>query len=205
MLNNYVKRVGILGGTFDPLHLGHLYIAEATLEKLQLDKVIFIPTGISPHKVQRTPALHRYVMAHIATCENTKFQVSPIEINREGASFTIDTIRLLKDEYPKETTFYFITGGDAFIELDTWRNYMELLKLVTFVVVNRSEIKRDHLLKRIKDFKNSFDAKVILINLPTLEVSSTDIRQRVKDGQTIRYLVTEGVEAYIKKYRLYKD
>lgn len=199
------NRIGILGGTFDPLHLGHLYIAEAALEGLQLDKVIFIPTGISPHKLQRTAAIHRYIMAHIATCDNTKFEVSSIEVYRNETSYTIDTISKLKEEYPIETSFYFITGGDAFMEIETWRDYQELLKLATFVVITRSDYNREDLLNRIAYFKKLLNVDITLLNIPTLEISSTDIRKRVRDGQTIKYLVTEGVEGYIRKYGLYTD
>ncbi|KAB3537239.1 nicotinate-nucleotide adenylyltransferase [Alkaliphilus pronyensis] len=199
------KGIGILGGTFDPIHLGHLYIAEAAMDELALEKVIFIPTCISPHKLQAniTEVSHRLIMTNIATNANKRFLVSDIEIKRRGISFTIETINELKKIYNDNNKLHLILGGDSFIGLEEWKSYKTLLETTNLVVVSRAGNKDVEIKEKINHYKSLYNTKIILLTIPTLEISATSIRQRVNEGKTIKYLVPEGVETYIAKNKLY--
>ncbi|MBM7615816.1 nicotinate-nucleotide adenylyltransferase [Alkaliphilus hydrothermalis] len=200
-----IKRIGILGGTFDPIHNGHLFIAEMALEDLQLDEVVFIPNRRSPHKlgVQVTEAYHRLIMTEIATIDNGKFTVTPMEIQREGPSYTIDTIHQLHKEFPENASFYFITGSDVLMDIQLWRGYRELFQLIKFAVVTRGGFNNTELEDKILYLKNQYGAEILKIKIPNLEISSTDIRKRTNEGKSIKYLVPEGIGAYIRKHGLY--
>ncbi|ORT98993.1 Nicotinate-nucleotide adenylyltransferase [Anaerovibrio sp. JC8] len=200
------KRVGIMGGTFDPIHVGHLMTAEAVRDEYNLDRVIFIPAAMPPHKQQQnvTMAKHRYVMTVLATCSNPNFEVSDIEMNRPGPSYTIDTISQLITQYGKNTEFYFITGADTIQEIHTWDRIDELLTLCHFIGASRQGCLPD-----VNQIKESFGElgkrKIHRLETPELEISSTDIRNRIKKGYSIKYIVPSCVEQYIYKEGLYKD
>lgn len=198
-------RVGILGGTFDPIHIGHLVTAEAVRNEYDLDKVIFIPAAIPPHKQKQmvTEARHRYIMTVLATCSNPYFEVSPIEMNRPGPSYTIDTIYELIERYGEDTDFYFITGADTIQEIPTWDRIEELLGICEFIAATRQGCLPD--VDNIKEYFGELGGKRIhRLNTPELEISSTDIRARVKNGVSIKYIVPLSVEQYIYKEGLYK-
>lgn len=198
-------RVGILGGTFDPIHVGHLVTAEAVRNEYKLDKVIFIPAAIPPHKQEQsvTPALHRYIMTVLATYSNPYFEVSPIEMNRPGPSYTIDTIYELIEKYGEDTEFYFITGADAIAEIPTWDRIEELLGICQFIAATRQGCLPN--VDNIKEYFGGLGQKRIhRLNTPELEISSTDIRARIKNGISIKYIVPLPVEQYIYKEGLYK-
>lgn len=198
-------RVGIMGGTFDPIHIGHLVTAEAVRNEYGLDKVIFIPAAVPPHKQEQqvTPALHRYIMTVLATYSNPYFEVSPIEMNRPGPSYTIDTIYELVEKYGQDTDFYFITGADAIAEIPTWDRIEELLGLCQFIAATRQGFLPN--VDNIKDYFGELGEKRIhRLNTPELEISSTDIRSRIKNGVSIKYIVPLAVEQYIYKEGLYK-
>lgn len=198
-------RVGILGGTFDPIHVGHLVTAEAVRNEYKLDKVIFIPAAIPPHKQEQsvTPALHRYIMTVLATYSNPYFEVSPIEMNRPGPSYTIDTIYELIEKYGEDTEFYFITGADAIAEIPTWDRIEELLGICQFIAATRQGCLPN--VDNIKEYFGELGRKRIhRLNTPELEISSTDIRARIKNGISIKYIVPLPVEQYIYKEGLYK-
>lgn len=198
-------RVGILGGTFDPIHVGHLVTAEAVRNEYKLDKVIFIPAAIPPHKQEQsvTPALHRYIMTVLATYSNSYFEVSPIEMNRPGPSYTIDTIYELIEKYGEDTEFYFITGADAIAEIPTWDRIEELLGICQFIAATRQGCLPN--VDNIKEYFGELGQKRIhRLNTPELEISSTDIRARIKNGISIKYIVPLPVEQYIYKEGLYK-
>ncbi|GAB6088016.1 nicotinate-nucleotide adenylyltransferase [Alkaliphilus crotonatoxidans] len=201
------KRYGILGGTFDPIHNGHLFIAQIVLEALQLNKILFIPNRISPFKEKEsvTEAYHRGVMTEIATADNLYFDVSSVEIQRSGYSYTIDTVRQLISENPVDTALYFIIGTDVFMEIEGWKDYRELLKLINLVIVTRGNFDNRKLDEKIEYFTNEYKGDIIKLAIPTLEISSTDIRDRVRKGKNIKYMVPPGVEAYIHKHDLYKE
>lgn len=201
------NKIGIMGGTFDPIHFGHLFIAQTALDKLKLNKIIFIPTGKPPHKDERliTDSHKRVDMLNLAVKNNSKFETSLIEVTRKKTTYTIDTINELKQYYKEETDFYFITGTDAFIGLETWKKYTQLLDTVKFIVMTREVANSELLDEKIELFTKEYRANITKIEIPTLDISSTDIRRRVKEGSSIKYLLPENVEEYILKNRIYID
>ncbi len=195
-----MKKIGIMGGTFDPIHVGHLMIAEAVWDEYKLDKVLFIPAANPPHKHSvTTSARHRFNMTLLATCSNPHFEVSSIEMERSGPSYTIDTIKELKKIYGEDTEFFFIVGADCINELPTWYKIDELLSICKFIATKRPSYKLD--LQTIQPQLNNLN--ITLLQTPELEISSTDIRQRIKKGYSIQYITTEQVQQYIRKEELY--
>jgi nicotinate-nucleotide adenylyltransferase len=196
-----------LGGTFDPIHVGHLVTAEAVRLEYGLEKVIFIPASQPPHKQNSnvTPAFHRYIMTVMATYSNPHFFVSDIELKRPGPSYTIDTMRALITQYgEEETDFYFITGVDAIQELPTWHNIEDLLQLCHFVAATRPG-SIGTIDSVIEFFGLQGQERIHRLANPELEISSTDIREKVKRGLSIKYIVPESVENYILKENLYRE
>lgn len=198
------RKIGIMGGTFDPIHIGHLVTAEAVRIEYGLEKVLFIPAGNPPHKqdFKVTPAMHRYIMTVMATYSNPCFCVLPIELERQGPSYTIDTVKELINLYGNQTEFYFITGADAIHDLPTWEQIDELITLCHFVGATRPGCisSLDNVIKRFGALGRE---KIHRLATPELEISSTDIRERVKNGRSIKYIVPESVENYILKEGLY--
>lgn len=188
-----IQKIGILGGTFNPPHIGHLIIANEVREQLELDKVIFLPNQVPPHKVEENLASSddRLVMLKKSVADNAFFDVDPRELARYGKSYTYDTMRIWKKENPA-TEFYFIIGGDMVEFLPKWYKIDELVKLVQFVGVNRRGHHRDSVYPVIK------------VDIPIVEISSTNIRQKIKQHQTIQYLVPDAVANYIKEHHLYE-
>ena len=195
-----MKRIGIMGGTFDPIHYGHLVTAEEVRVKFGLTDVIFVPSGSPPHKIGRkiTCVEHRYLMTVLATVTNLFFSVSRIEIDREGPSYAIDTITQLRNMAGNKTELYFITGADAFLQMDKWYKAEELVKMCNFVAATRPGYP-------IERLDNRFSKFIEIVEVPALSISSTDIRKRVKEGRSIKYLLPEAVEDYIFKNGLYRD
>ncbi len=195
-----MKKIGILGGSFDPIHVGHLMIAEAVWDEYKLDKILFVPCANPPHKNNvLTSAKHRFNMTLLATCSNPHFEVSAIEIERTGPSYTVDTIKEFKRIYGDDTELYFIIGADCIQELPTWHKIDELLKLCQFIATRRPSYTTD-LDIIAKEFS---DYNIKVLETPELEISSTDIRQRIKKGYSIQYITTEQVQQYIRKEELY--
>jgi nicotinate-nucleotide adenylyltransferase len=190
-------RVGIMGGTFDPIHHGHLVAASEVESLFELDEVVFVPTGEPWQKAERqvSPAEHRYLMTVIATASNPHFWVSRVDIDRPGPTFTIDTIRDIAGQRPGAELF-FITGADALSQILTWKDADEALGLARFVGVTRPgyELSDAHLP----------DASVTLLDVPAMAISSSDCRTRVAAGRPVWYLVPDGVVQYISKHRLYE-
>ncbi|HHW48425.1 MAG TPA: nicotinate-nucleotide adenylyltransferase [Clostridiaceae bacterium] len=201
-----IKKIGISGGTFDPVHCGHLIAAQEIRERLKLDKVLFIPVGLPPHKKDHrvTEAEHRYNMVFEAVRSNPFFEVSRIEIDREGYTYTIDTLQYLKTVYGDDARLFFIIGADVVPELVTWRQFEEIFRLCEFVAVNRPGTQKKDFFKNVRYLKEQYSAIIHIIKLPLIEISSTDIRRRVKEGRTIKYLVPESVEKYIYENGLYR-
>lgn len=200
-----IRKIGIMGGTFDPIHIGHLVTAEAVRNEYGLDRVLFIPAANPPHKQGQevTPAMHRYIMTAMATYSNPYFHVSSLELDRPGPSYTIDTIYELKRVYGKDTELFFITGADAIQEIPTWDRIEELLGLCQFIAATRQGC-----LPSVDNIKEYFGKlgkmRIHRLTTPELEISSTDIRERVKTGNSIKYIVPESVEHYILKEGLYR-
>ncbi|MFI5528609.1 nicotinate-nucleotide adenylyltransferase [Kitasatospora sp. NPDC051853] len=190
------KRLGVMGGTFDPIHHGHLVAASEVASAFHLDEVVFVPTGQPWQKSDRhvTPAEDRYLMTVIATAENPQFSVSRIDIDREGPTYTVDTLRDLRAQHP-DADLFFITGADALAQIISWRSSDELFELAHFIGCTRP----GHILS---------DAGlpaggVSLVEVPALAISSTDCRVRVAKGAPVWYLVPDGVVRYIHKRELY--
>lgn len=198
------RKIGIMGGTFDPIHTGHLVTAEAVRIEYNLDQVLFIPAANPPHKqhLQLTPAIQRYIMTVMATYSNPYFYVSPIELERPGLSYAIDTVMALIEQYGEMTEFYFITGADALQDLSTWKNIDQLLELCYFIAATRPGCICD-LDDVIQQFGDKGRNRIQRLSTPELEISSTDIRERMKKGRSIKYIVPESVESYILKEGLY--
>jgi len=188
-----VTRIGILGGTFDPVHNGHLYLAEKVSQKLKLKKVIFIPTYLPPHKrgTGISVTKHRCNMLRLAIAKKKKFKLSDIEIKRKGRSYSVETLRQLKKRHGTRQELYFITGSDSLKY--TWRNLREILCLCRFVVVKRPGF----------EMKGA-SFRFITIDVKAMDISSTDIRRRVKRGRSISKLVPKGVALYIERHGLYR-
>ncbi len=189
-----MKRIGILGGTFNPIHIGHLMIAQAVLEKFNLDKVVFVPSYLPPHKSGRNliDAEHRLRMVRLAVRGNRNFTVSHFEIAKGGKSYSVNTVRHFRQCYPNAKLF-FIIGSDHIAKLHTWKNIAEVVKMVSFVAVYRPGFKTIH---------SRIQVKSMLI--PAVHTSSSDIRRRLVAGKTVKHLVPENVLRYIRKYKLYR-
>lgn len=200
-----IKKIGIMGGTFDPIHYGHLMLAEQIRASYGLDQIIFIPVGNAPHKQKHKPTdkMHRYMMTMLATASNPNFTVSDIEIKKKVITYAIDTIKDLKVFFNTPVELYFITGADAIILLDTWKSYRELVKYVKFIGASRPGVDELVLKEKIEELSLELGAHIELCSVPALAISSTDIRNRVCEGKSIKYLLPEAVENYICKEKLY--
>lgn len=193
------RRVGVMGGTFDPVHHGHLVAASEVQSWFDLDEVIFVPTGQPWQKADRavSAAEDRYLMTVIATAANPRFAVSRVDIDRDGPTYTIDTLRELKAALP-DADLYFITGADAMAALLTWRDHEELFDLAHFVGCTRPGHEMDE-----ATLEGLPKEKITIVEIPALAISSTDCRLRVERGEPIWYLVPDGVVQYIGKHKLY--
>lgn len=191
-----------MGGTFDPIHFGHLVAAEEAYFSLGLSEVFFVPTGNPPHKNRQrvSPAEDRYQMTLLATLDNPHFKLTRLEIDRQGSSHTVDTLREMRHWYPPgSVSFYFITGLDAVLDILTWKEPFHIVELANIVAVSRpgfSSGKLDELPSQIRK-------AIIPLEIPLLSISSTGIRQRVTEGRSIRYFLPWTVEHYIYKKALY--
>lgn len=200
-----IKKLAIMGGTFDPIHIGHLVAAEEVRHEFNVDEVLFVPTGHPPHKshINMTTCEHRYLMTVLATAANPFFKVSRLEMEREGVTYTIDTIKELKKSYGEEVQLYFITGADAIHKILEWKEPEELLKLCNFVAVTRPGYNKKELIKQVDTLKEKYASNIYFLEVPALAISSSDIRRRLSETKPIKYLVPQEVENYIKKYELY--
>jgi nicotinate-nucleotide adenylyltransferase len=191
-----------MGGTFDPIHHGHLVTAEMALWQFDLDQVVFVPTGLPWMKADRevTPAEHRYLMTVIATSSNPRFAVSRLEIERSGPTYTVETLQQLRREAEEPIDLFFITGADAMLEILHWKDTEEVLSEAHFIAATRPGFD----LARFEKEAPTSHPKVSVMDIPALAISSTDIRRRVFEGKPIRYLVPEGVQTYIEKTGLYR-
>ena len=217
-----IQKLGILGGTFNPIHFGHLAAAEEIRDRLRLDQVLFIPACLPPHKYEEDipSAEQRREMVRLAISGNSRFALSDVEIKRGGKSYTIDTIEALRGEYPG-AELYFITGLDSFLEIRTWKEWERLMGLCCFVVLSRPgyrfiDLMKLDFMKQAEKAVNALDRgetthvlaqleakKICLELIPHYEISSTDIRSRIRLARTIKYHLPEAVETYIIEHKLY--
>ncbi|HET6167907.1 MAG TPA: nicotinate-nucleotide adenylyltransferase [Marmoricola sp.] len=194
------RRVGVMGGTFDPIHHGHLVAASEVQSWFDLDEVLFVPTGEPWQKSSRevTSAEHRYLMTVIATASNPRFRVSRVDIDRGGPTYTIDTLRDLTAAMP-DADLFFITGADALAEIFTWRDAAEVFALAHFVGCTRPGYEMDEAM-----LEGIPPERVTILEIPALTISSTDCRERTAKGEPVWYLVPDGVVQYIAKHKLYE-
>ena len=192
-------KIGVFGGTFNPPHLGHLIVAESARETLNLDKVFFIPCGSPPHKSSRSliDSDRRMEMVTLAISGHRSFELSDLEIQRGGKSYTVDTLRVLTSLYPR-SELYLLIGIDNLLDLHTWKEPEEIFALSEVVAINRpgfdpADVRKDYL------------RRVTFLRSPNIDISSSEIRRKAKMGKSIRYLVPSAVEAYIAKHGAYRD
>jgi len=198
-------RLGIMGGTFDPVHFGHLVTAEEALVQFNLDKVVFMPTGRPVRKTHRhvSSAEDRYLMTVIATASNPDFEVSRLEIDRPGDTYTVDTMLQLREIYGPRTELFFISGADAVREILTWKDAGRFAELCTFIAATRPGFDTD--LGSLESREGAAVPRVEAMAVPALAISSSDIRDRVSARRPVRYLLPEAVAAYIEKNGLYRE
>jgi nicotinate-nucleotide adenylyltransferase len=195
------RRIGIMGGTFDPIHHGHLVAAEEARWQFRLDQVLFIPTGQPWQKPDGvSPAEDRYLMTVIATASNPAFAVSRLEVDTPGPSYTVDTLRRLRAELPEGTRLLFIGGADLLQQLRTWKEPEQVLELAELIAATRPDFDVDDVVQKVPGAAG----RVHRMEIPALAISSSDIRARVARGAPIEYLVPEGVARYIEKRALYR-
>lgn len=195
-----VQRIGIMGGTFDPIHNGHLVAGSEVADLFELDRVIFVPTGQPWQKSDRVVSSteDRYLMTIVATAPNPRFRVSRVDIDRGGPTYTVDTLKDIKAQFP-DAQLYFITGADALAQIMTWRDWESMLDLAEFVGVTRPGYKLEE-----SFLPPQAQERVHLVEVPALAISSTDCRRRAASGRSVWYLVPDGVVQYIAKSHLYE-
>ncbi|HIT90598.1 MAG TPA: nicotinate-nucleotide adenylyltransferase [Candidatus Merdenecus merdavium] len=201
------KKIGIMGGTFDPIHIGHLILAENALESFQLDKILVMPSGNPPHKPLRkgrASTRQRVEMTRLAIEGHKSFELSLIEVHREGYTYTHDTLEQLNKEHPDEE-YYFIMGVDSLFAFDTWMHPEIIAKNCRIIVAMRDAVDEYTLDEQIKFLKEEYGAVVYKLNNPNLDISSHMIRQKIKDHLSIEYLVPDQVIEYIAKEKLYLE
>ena len=204
-----MRRVGLMGGTFDPVHYGHLVVAEEVYAALDLAEMLFVPAGQPPHKPNRvvTGAQHRLAMLELAIAGNPHFSISRVDLDRPGPSYTVETLRLLREQWGELTALYFVIGWDSLEDLLTWYDPAGILQQLSYLVAvrrpgyNERDGYRDSLEARLPGIKQ----RLLVVPAPQFDISSTDLRQRVAEKRPIKYQVPESVEQYIKQYKLYQQ
>ena len=201
------RSIGVMGGTFDPIHYGHLVIAEEVRASLNLSEVVFIPAGQPPHKTGHhiTKTYHRLAMLELALASNPHFRISLMEIERTGPSYTVDTLRTLREQLDTDTALFFIIGWDSLEDLHTWYKASDILTFVTrLVAVRRPGYEEDAEYNKVLEQRlPGILQRLLVVQAPQLEISATDLRQRVAEERPIKYQTPEAVETYIKENRLY--
>ena len=200
-----MKKIGIMGGTFDPIHIGHLILGEEAFVEFQLDEIWFMPAGNPPHKQKRTGGAsdkERVEMVKKAISSNPHFSLCLEEMNTEGITYTYRILENLSYKYP-EYQFYFIIGSDSLKDFPKWRNPLRICQLCTLLVANRPSSDNHYLEEKIAEIKEKFQANIYKLNSPNMELSSHDLRKRVQASQSIRYYVTDQVHQYIHQNHIY--
>jgi len=199
-------RIAIYGGTFDPIHIGHLIIAEFIRECLKLDKIVFVPSGNPPHKKQQhvTDENIRYKMVEEAVKGNPGFTVSDIEMGKNTYTYTYLTLQQLKEKY-RDVDIYFIIGADTVLDLLNWKEYEKVFRLCRFLAAARPGFDISEVKRMIRKLEDQYGADITIIETPLIDISSTNIRKRVAEGKSIRYLVPDAVEEFIYKNNLYRN
>lgn len=198
--------VGLMGGTFSPIHYGHLLMCESIREEFNLEKIIFMPARIPPHKtnISIVDAEHRLNMVRLAIEDNPYFEASDLEMRRQGASYTVDTLKELRSSLPKGKKLFLIIGADSLVQLSSWYKYQDIFRLATIIVAARPDTDFSLLNDTIAKFRVEMDADILMSAHAPMNFSSTEIRNRVKKGLSIRYMTPPKVEAYIYENGLYR-
>ena len=201
-MEDNLAAIGIMGGTFDPIHIGHLILAQQAWETFGLGKVMFVTAADPPHKPERVvaPAGRRHEMVCLAVEGNEHFECSSIEIDRCGPSYTVDTLRRIAETHAADTRLYLLMGADEASDLMSWRDPYGILELATIAVANRPGCS---VAEAIGCLPDDFGSRLIPLEMPGVDISSTDIRARVGSGRSMKYLVPEAVENYIARHGLY--
>lgn len=197
--------IGLIGGTFNPIHMGHLLIGEYIREEWDLDRIIYIPSANPPHKTggDVMEAGNRMKLVELAIRDNPYFQLSDIEFRREGYSYTIDTIRQMSIEYPYEK-LYFIIGTDTLFELETWKQFKEIAKEIEFIMYGRGTHSAKDVDEKLRHLGDEYEFRIYRSTGPEVEISSTQIRDRIKRGLSIKYMVPDALMEEIEKESLFK-
>jgi nicotinate-nucleotide adenylyltransferase len=205
MSSNLIRRLGVLGGTFDPIHHGHLVAAQEAFYQLELDLVLFVPAGMPPHKPVQplATARHRLQMIELAIDGRPGFALSRVDVERPGPHYSADMLQLLKDEWGHDTTLFFIEGADSLVDILDWYEPQRIVELAEIALVNRPGVELD--LDRLEQHLPGLRARLHRVEMPLLEISSTDLRQRVREGRPLAYLIPDEVIAYILEHELYRE
>ncbi len=199
-----MSKIGIMGGTFNPIHFGHLFLAENAYEQLHLDKVLFMPSKNPPHKAK--PYLvteqQRVEMIELAIYDNPHFELSTFELKREGLTYTADTLTLLKSEHPNDD-YYFIVGADSLFMMHNWKDPQIIFKYCTVVAAGRDHATEEEIKQQMMYLKKQFHAKIFHAVMPTIQLASGEIRERIAEGKSIRYYMPDAVIDYIIAQKLY--
>lgn len=199
------RRIGIFGGSFNPIHIGHLVIAEAAWQEFSLDKVIFVPSGDTPNKdMHHISKYMRYEMVAKAIEGNSRFAISPIERDRMGPSYTVDTIHMFREQFGKEDQLYFICGTDSIADLPNWKYNVELLKCCEFISASRPGNEKE-IIRSVSYFGDLGKEKIHFLRSPELNISSTILRELIAKNKSVKYLVPDAVIQFIQENDLYKD
>ena len=200
------KKVGILGGTFNPIHIGHLILAERALEECELDEILFIPSG-QPYFKSAAEVLDKKVrisMTGNAIEDNPNFALSTIETDREGNSYTYETLQLLKRDNP-DTSYYLILGADTLFQIEQWKNPEIIMSLAGIIGAVRDDKNADDLKNKAAELEEKFSTEVHILRMPHIGVSSSDIRERIRTGKNVRYMLPDKTLEYIEKNKLYQE
>lgn len=200
-----MKKIGIMGGTFSPIHIGHLMIAQRAYEEYRLDQVVFLPNGNPPHKAGDAvlDSYHRAEMVKLAIQDHPEFVFSDLELKNENFSYTSDTLAHFCSLDP-DASYYFIVGADSLDYMDKWHEPQEIFSRATILAAARGNLEQESMEMKIRELKQQFHASIELLHLPNVAISSNWIRKNIKEGYSIHYYVTDEVEAYIRKHNLYR-
>lgn len=205
-MEDVMKKIGIMGGTFNPIHIGHLTLAERAMEENGLDEIWLIPTGCSYMKAGTgvLPGEERYTMTKLAVADNQKIKCLDIEIRRPGYTYSYETLEQLRERYPTYA-FYFILGADCLFTIESWKYPERILKNCEVIAAVRNGARIDEMRTKQLELERKFCAKIHLLSFPNLEISSTDLRQRIRMGKSVRYLIPDAVVSYIEEKQFYRE
>ncbi|MHB8130383.1 MAG: nicotinate-nucleotide adenylyltransferase [Mobilitalea sp.] len=200
-----MKKVGIMGGTFNPIHYGHLFLAEYAYDQIGLDQILFMPSKNPPHKVKPEDITdqQRSDMISLAITDNPHFELSSMELEREGMTYTADTLSILIKEHPN-TKYYFIVGADSLFMMQNWMDPQTIFNLCTIVAASRDNVEKEKLQNHAEYLERVFSANILLLDMPTIQIASAVIRDRVVTNKSTRYYLPEAINLYIAENRLYQ-